>query len=108
MDPKKRQNRGSFNGGASQAKRGKSGEDWEDSPSQFEEELAQFDDPDMEAESSEGQAGHDVIPVGKFSGGDGLPASSLDLSLLCTSSCETKWSGVVGLLLATDIPFVNM
>ncbi|XP_076121687.1 DNA polymerase delta catalytic subunit [Alosa pseudoharengus] len=63
MEQKKRQNGGSFNGGASQAKRGKPGGDWEDSPSQFEEELANFDDPDIEAESGEGQAGHDVIPV---------------------------------------------
>ncbi len=52
-------------GGASQAKKGKVNTEWEDSPSQFEEELALFDE--MEAESEEGQAGHDVIPVGKYS-----------------------------------------
>lgn len=53
-------------GGASQAKRGKMGSEWEDGPSQFEEELAMFDEMDMEMESVEGQAGHDVIPVGKY------------------------------------------
>lgn len=51
-------------GGASQAKRGKSVGEWEDSPSQFEEELSMFEDAEMEAEEMEGQAGHDVIPVG--------------------------------------------
>lgn len=57
------------NGGpivANQAKRGKPGGDWEDSPSQFEEELSMFDEADMEAEEMEGQAGHDVIPVGEY------------------------------------------
>lgn len=53
-------------GSASQAKRGKMGSEWEDSPSQFEEELALFDEMDVEMESAEGQAGHDVIPVGKY------------------------------------------
>uniref|UniRef100_A0A4W4DTZ4 DNA polymerase n=1 Tax=Electrophorus electricus TaxID=8005 RepID=A0A4W4DTZ4_ELEEL len=62
MDAKRRMG-GPMLGGASQAKRGKPGTEWEDSPSQFEEELAQFDDVDMEMESGEGQAGHDVIPV---------------------------------------------
>lgn len=52
-------------GGASQAKRGKTAGEWEDSPSQFEEELSMFDEVDMDAEESEGQAGHDVIPVGE-------------------------------------------
>lgn len=52
-------------GSASQAKRGKTASEWEDSPSHFEEELALFDEMDMEVESGEGQAGHDVIPVGK-------------------------------------------
>lgn len=62
----KRRNGGPFPGGASQAKRGKTGAgEWEDSPSQFEEELAMFDDTEMEAEEMEGQAGHDVIPVGE-------------------------------------------
>uniref|UniRef100_A0A7N6B0L2 DNA polymerase n=1 Tax=Anabas testudineus TaxID=64144 RepID=A0A7N6B0L2_ANATE len=64
MDYKKR-NGGPFMGGASQAKRGKTGGEWEDSPSQFEEELSMFDEAEMEAEEMEGQAGHDVIPVGK-------------------------------------------
>ncbi|XP_059410509.1 DNA polymerase delta catalytic subunit isoform X2 [Carassius carassius] len=53
-------------GGASQAKKGKMNTDWEDSPSQFEEELALFDEMEMEAESGEGQAGHDVVPVGEL------------------------------------------
>uniref|UniRef100_A0AAR2KKM5 DNA polymerase delta catalytic subunit n=1 Tax=Pygocentrus nattereri TaxID=42514 RepID=A0AAR2KKM5_PYGNA len=53
----KRRNGGPMLGGASQAKRGKMGTEWEDGPSQFEEELALFDDMDMEGESGEGQAG---------------------------------------------------
>lgn len=61
----KRPNSGPLRGGASQAKRGKAAGEWEDSPSQFEEELSMFDDVDMDAEESEGQAGHDVIPVGE-------------------------------------------
>uniref|UniRef100_A0A8K9XUU7 DNA polymerase n=1 Tax=Oncorhynchus mykiss TaxID=8022 RepID=A0A8K9XUU7_ONCMY len=64
MDAKRR-NSGLPRGGASQAKRGKTGGDWEDSPSIFEEELALFEEADMEAEEREGQAGHDVIPVGE-------------------------------------------
>lgn len=59
----KRRNGGPFMGGASQAKRGKTTGEWEDSPSQFEEELSMFDEAEMDAEM-EGQAGHDVIPVG--------------------------------------------
>lgn len=51
-------------GGASQAKRSKMGGDWEDSPSVFEEELAMLDEIEIEAESREGPAGHDVIPDG--------------------------------------------
>uniref|UniRef100_A0A8C1FUH1 DNA polymerase n=1 Tax=Cyprinus carpio carpio TaxID=630221 RepID=A0A8C1FUH1_CYPCA len=62
----KRRNGGPTVGGASQAKKGKMNTEWEDSPSQFEEELALFDEMEMEAESGEGQAGHDVIPVGKY------------------------------------------
>ncbi|AWP18748.1 DNA polymerase [Scophthalmus maximus] len=62
----KRRNGGPFVGGASQAKRGKTAGEWEDSPSQFEEELSMFDEVDMDAEESEGQAGHDVIPVGEL------------------------------------------
>uniref|UniRef100_A0AAR2J5N0 DNA polymerase n=1 Tax=Pygocentrus nattereri TaxID=42514 RepID=A0AAR2J5N0_PYGNA len=66
----KRRNGGPMLGGASQAKRGKMGTEWEDGPSQFEEELALFDDMDMEGESGEGQAGHDVIPVGELFSAD--------------------------------------
>uniref|UniRef100_A0A671SAH9 DNA polymerase n=1 Tax=Sinocyclocheilus anshuiensis TaxID=1608454 RepID=A0A671SAH9_9TELE len=61
----KKRNGGPAMGGASQAKKGKMNTEWEDSPSQFEEELALFDEMEMEAESGEGQAGHDVIPEGK-------------------------------------------
>uniref|UniRef100_A0AAZ3SUZ9 DNA polymerase n=1 Tax=Oncorhynchus tshawytscha TaxID=74940 RepID=A0AAZ3SUZ9_ONCTS len=68
MDAKRR-NSGLPRGGASQAKRGKTG-DWEDSPSNFEEELALFEEADMEAEEREGQAGHDVIPVGELFSAD--------------------------------------
>uniref|UniRef100_A0A8L0DTN2 DNA polymerase n=1 Tax=Oncorhynchus mykiss TaxID=8022 RepID=A0A8L0DTN2_ONCMY len=60
MDAKRR-NSGLPRGGASQAKRGKTGGDWEDSPSIFEEELALFEEADMEAEEREGQAGHDLF-----------------------------------------------
>lgn len=60
----KRRNGGPLAGGVSQAKRGKIATEWEDSPSHFEEELSMFDDADMDAEEMEGQAGHDVIPVG--------------------------------------------
>uniref|UniRef100_A0A8C7JG91 DNA polymerase n=1 Tax=Oncorhynchus kisutch TaxID=8019 RepID=A0A8C7JG91_ONCKI len=69
MDAKRR-NSGPPRGGASQAKRGKTGGDWEDSPSIFEEELALFEEADMEAEEREGQAGHDVIPVGELFSAD--------------------------------------
>lgn len=52
-------------GGGAQAKRGKmNGNEWEDSPSHFEEELSMFDE-EMDVEDMEGQAGHDVIPVGR-------------------------------------------
>uniref|UniRef100_A0A8C2CN56 DNA polymerase n=1 Tax=Cyprinus carpio TaxID=7962 RepID=A0A8C2CN56_CYPCA len=50
--------------------KGKMNTEWEDSPSQFEEELALFDEMEMEAESGEGQAGHDVIPVGDLFSAD--------------------------------------
>eukprot|EP00064_Thunnus_orientalis_P012823 superscaffoldBa00002009_g12859 len=66
----KRRNGGPFNGGASQAKRGRTAAEWEDSPSQFEEELLMFDEAEMEAEEMEGQAGHDVIPVGDLFSAD--------------------------------------
>uniref|UniRef100_A0A3B4UZ54 DNA polymerase delta catalytic subunit n=1 Tax=Seriola dumerili TaxID=41447 RepID=A0A3B4UZ54_SERDU len=60
----KRRNGSPLMGGVSQAKRGKTASEWEDSPSQFEEELSMFDEAEMEGEEMEGQAGHDVIPVG--------------------------------------------
>lgn len=61
----KRRNGGPPMVGGAQAKRGKmSGNEWEDSPSHFEEELSMFDE-EMDAEDMEGQAGHDVIPVGR-------------------------------------------
>uniref|UniRef100_A0A665UXQ5 DNA polymerase delta catalytic subunit n=1 Tax=Echeneis naucrates TaxID=173247 RepID=A0A665UXQ5_ECHNA len=60
----KRRNGSPFVGGASQAKRGKTAGEWQDSPSQFEEELSMFDEADLEAEEREGEAGQDVIPVG--------------------------------------------
>uniref|UniRef100_A0A1A7XRS9 DNA polymerase delta catalytic subunit n=1 Tax=Iconisemion striatum TaxID=60296 RepID=A0A1A7XRS9_9TELE len=66
----KRRNGGPVMGGASQAKRGKPTDDWEDSPSQFEEELSMFDDAEMDMEEMEGQAGHDVIPVGDLFSAD--------------------------------------
>uniref|UniRef100_A0A8C2XJA7 DNA polymerase n=1 Tax=Cyclopterus lumpus TaxID=8103 RepID=A0A8C2XJA7_CYCLU len=66
----KRRNGGPYKGGASQAKRGKTTGEWEDSPSQFEEELSMFDEAEMEAEEMEGQAGHDVIPVGDLFSAD--------------------------------------
>uniref|UniRef100_A0A673GFC6 DNA polymerase n=1 Tax=Sinocyclocheilus rhinocerous TaxID=307959 RepID=A0A673GFC6_9TELE len=49
---------------------GKMNTEWEDNPSQFEEELALFDEMEMEVESGEGQAGHDVIPVGDLFSAD--------------------------------------
>ncbi|MBN3311988.1 DPOD1 polymerase, partial [Atractosteus spatula] len=51
---------------ASQPKRSKASGDWDDGPSHFEEELAFLDESEMGAESREGQAGHDVIPVGSL------------------------------------------
>lgn len=61
----KRRNGGPPVGGGAQAKRGKmNGNEWEDSPSHFEEELSMFDE-EMDVEDMEGQAGHDVIPVGR-------------------------------------------
>uniref|UniRef100_A0A673GM87 DNA polymerase n=1 Tax=Sinocyclocheilus rhinocerous TaxID=307959 RepID=A0A673GM87_9TELE len=66
----KRRNGGPAMGGASQAKKGKMNTEWEDNPSQFEEELALFDEMEMEVESGEGQAGHDVIPVGDLFSAD--------------------------------------
>lgn len=64
----KRRNVGSLMGGAPQAKWAKKNTEWEDSPSQFEEELSMFIDADMDMdmEDSEGQASHDVIPVGVY------------------------------------------
>ncbi|XP_008303353.1 DNA polymerase delta catalytic subunit [Stegastes partitus] len=82
----KRRNGGPLMGGASQAKRGKAASEWEDSPSQFEEELLMFEEAEMDAEEMEGQAGHDVIPVGDLFSADLNPrwkrpnAPSLDPS----------------------------
>ncbi|KAK5619383.1 DNA polymerase delta catalytic subunit [Crenichthys baileyi] len=82
----KRRNGATFMGGASQAKRGKTTGEWEDSPSQFEEELSMFDDAEMEMDDMEGQPGHDVIPVGELFSADQNPrwrrpnAPSLDPS----------------------------
>uniref|UniRef100_A0A672G6Q5 DNA polymerase delta catalytic subunit n=1 Tax=Salarias fasciatus TaxID=181472 RepID=A0A672G6Q5_SALFA len=66
----KRRNGGPFPGNASQAKRGKMNSEWEDSPSQFEEELLMFEELEMDAEEMEGQAAHDVIPVGDLFSAD--------------------------------------
>uniref|UniRef100_A0A674N4H3 DNA polymerase n=2 Tax=Takifugu rubripes TaxID=31033 RepID=A0A674N4H3_TAKRU len=60
----KRRNNDSLMGGAPQSKWAKKNTEWEDSPSQFEEELSMFLDADMDIEDQEGQASHDVIPVG--------------------------------------------
>uniref|UniRef100_A0AAV2KGM9 DNA polymerase zeta catalytic subunit N-terminal domain-containing protein n=1 Tax=Knipowitschia caucasica TaxID=637954 RepID=A0AAV2KGM9_KNICA len=65
----KRRNGGPHLGG-SQAKKGKPNAEWEDSPSHFEEELSMFDDAEMDMEDMEGQAGHDVIPVGELFSAD--------------------------------------
>ncbi|MBN3294740.1 DPOD1 polymerase, partial [Polypterus senegalus] len=52
---------------ASQAKRSRGTADPDDDgPSHFEEELAFFDESELATDFSEGQAGHDVIPVGLF------------------------------------------
>uniref|UniRef100_A0AAX7VGX0 DNA polymerase delta catalytic subunit n=1 Tax=Astatotilapia calliptera TaxID=8154 RepID=A0AAX7VGX0_ASTCA len=51
----KRHNGSRLMGGPSQAKRGKTMGEWEDSPSQFEEELSMFEEADMDAEEMEGQ-----------------------------------------------------
>ncbi|XP_056262867.1 DNA polymerase delta catalytic subunit [Pseudoliparis swirei] len=60
----KRHNGGPHKPGASQAKRSKTTNEWEDSPSQFEEELSMFEETEMETEEMESQSSHDVIPVG--------------------------------------------
>lgn len=64
----KRRNAGPLMGGAPQAKWAKKNTEWEDSPSQFEEELSMFIDADMDVdmEDPESQASHDVIPVGVY------------------------------------------
>lgn len=62
----KRHNGGPLKGGAPQAKLPKKSNEWEDSPSQFEEELLTFNDADMDIDDLEGQAGHAVIPVGAY------------------------------------------
>ncbi|KAL3987287.1 transcription factor 7-like 1 [Sarotherodon galilaeus] len=82
----KRHNGSRLMGGPSQAKRGKTMGEWEDSPSQFEEELCMFEEAELDAEEMEGQAGHDVIPVGDLFSADLNPrwrrptAPSLDPS----------------------------
>ncbi|XP_068434290.1 DNA polymerase delta catalytic subunit [Clinocottus analis] len=82
----KRRNGGPYKAGASQAKRGKTTDEWEDSPSQFEEQLSMFDEAEMDTEEMEGQAGHDVTPVGDLFSADLNPrwrrpnAPSLDPS----------------------------
>lgn len=60
-------------GGGAQAKRGKMASEWEDSPSQFEEELLMFEEAEMDSEEMEGPAGHDVIPVGDLFSADMNP-----------------------------------
>lgn len=62
----KRHNGGPHKPGASQAKRSKTTNEWEDSPSQFEEELSMFEETEMETEEMESQSSHDVIPVGEY------------------------------------------
>lgn len=62
----KRRNGGPLMSDAPQAKWAKNSNDWEDSPSQFEEELLMFDDADMDIDDLEGQANHDVIPDGAY------------------------------------------
>lgn len=62
----KRRNDGPLKGGVPQAKWAKKNTEWEDSPSQFEEELSMFFEADMDTEDLEGQASHDVIPVGVY------------------------------------------
>lgn len=56
-------------GEPSQAKRGRVGGEREDSPSPFEEEPALPDESEVEAESREGRAGQDVIPIGNLAKG---------------------------------------
>nr|XP_015801364.2 DNA polymerase delta catalytic subunit [Nothobranchius furzeri] len=85
----KRRNGGPVMGGASQAKRGKTTDDWEDNPSQFEEELSMFDDMEMDMEEMEGQAGHDVIPVGDLFSADLNPRWKRPHAPMLNSSSDT-------------------
>lgn len=62
----KRRNGGPLTGHAPQAKWAKNSNEWEDSPSQFEEELLMFNDADMDIDDLEGQVSQDVIPVGAY------------------------------------------
>lgn len=62
----KRRNGGPLTGRAPQAKWAKNSNEWEDSPSQFEEELLMFNDADMDIDDLEGQVSQDVIPVGAY------------------------------------------
>ncbi|XP_056144601.1 DNA polymerase delta catalytic subunit [Lampris incognitus] len=65
---------GPFTAGSSQPKRNRTGNDWEDSPSVFEEELMMLEEAEIEAEEREGQAGHDVIPVSDLFSADLKPS----------------------------------
>uniref|UniRef100_A0A672YHQ5 DNA polymerase n=1 Tax=Sphaeramia orbicularis TaxID=375764 RepID=A0A672YHQ5_9TELE len=85
----KRRNGGPFVGGVSQAKRGKMATEWEDSPSHFEEELSMFDEGEMDMEEMEGQAGHDVIPVGDLFSADLNPRWKRPNAPTLDSSSET-------------------
>lgn len=60
----KRRNGGPVMGDAPKAKWAKMSNEWEDSPSQFEEELLMLDE--MDTDDLDGQACHDVIPVGAY------------------------------------------
>ncbi|XP_061892445.1 DNA polymerase delta catalytic subunit [Entelurus aequoreus] len=70
MNLNKRRNGGPLGAGVALAKRSKAAGEWEDSPSHFEEELSMFDDAELDSEETEGQAGHDVIPVGDLFSSD--------------------------------------
>lgn len=82
----KRRNDGSQMGGGPQAKWAKKNTEWEDSPSQFEEELSMFIDADMDIEDQEGQASHDVIPVGVYFTENHTILNLTSIFLKCISS----------------------
>lgn len=62
----KRHNSGSLTGDAPQAKWAKNSSEWEDSPSQFEEELLMLNEADLDIDDLEAEASQDVIPVGAY------------------------------------------